>query len=136
MRNVILSLEMDLERVGGAGNLLCFVDWRDACVFLIDEDGRFVRDVLNFRLRFKVPVLVRLWIRSDSSCSFEVRFKQGLLQGELNDESFEVVKGLIESALKDWNKEVERIRRYIFKSARFDEARRCLVERILNRCVE
>lgn len=135
MRDVILSLEMDLGRVGGAGNLLCWVDWRDVCVFLVDEDGRFVRDVLNFRFDFEVPVLVRVWFHSSTEGEFEVRLGNGLLQGALSGERLEVVKRIVGSACGDWERELVRIREYVMCSGRLDGALRCVFEGMLERSV-
>jgi hypothetical protein len=132
---MILSLEMDLERVGGAGNLLCFVDWRDVYVFLIDADGRFVRDVLNFRFEFEVPVLIRIWFHSSTEGEFEVQLGSGLLQGALSGERLEVVKRIVGSACSDWERELARIREYVVGSGRFDEALRYVFERMLGRSV-
>jgi hypothetical protein len=136
MRDVILSLEMDLERVRGAGNLLCLVDRRDVCVFLIDEDGRFVHDVLNFRFDFEVPVLVRVWFYSSTEGEFEVRLGNGLLHGMLSGERLEVIKRIVGSACGDWERELARIREYVVSSGRLDGALKCVFEGVLERSVE
>jgi hypothetical protein len=106
------------------------------CVFLIDEDGRFVHDVLNFRFDFEVPVLVRVWFYSSTEGEFEVRLGNGLLHGMLSGERMEVIKRIVGSACGDWERELARIREYVVSSGRLDGALKCVFEGVLERSVE